>query len=86
MTSRRYLPEGTPPPQSAAPVLPPRPGHGRVWVNQVHEDLWAASWQDGDRETGVEGTREEVVTWAHAQPAVERVVFVHEKDDYVPLT
>jgi hypothetical protein len=84
--SRRYLSDGAPPPQQAAPPPTPRPGHGRVWINSVHRDRWAASWQDENRiEDSPQGTRERVITWAQAVPAADRAIFSSGEDDYVDL-
>src|SRR5689334_21843852 len=63
----------------------PRPGHGTVFVNRTVDGTWDASWQDATAHQDYEGTLEEAVEWAKAQPAASRLIFDRVRQDYVPL-
>jgi len=83
---RHYLPEGSPPPEPAAAHPPPRPGHGRVWLNGGDESTWFASWQDGPGLLDSPmGTREQAIAAALEMPAADRWIFSAADNDYVEL-
>jgi hypothetical protein len=57
-----------------------------VWVNSSTQELWGASWQDGDRiSDSPDGPRDQVIAWARAVPAASRMVFSAEANDYLDL-
>jgi hypothetical protein len=72
-------------PATPSQPLPPRPGHGVVWVNgRRGEFSWSASWQEGPRiANSPDGSREQAMAWAREFPAPKRVVFSAELQDYV---
>lgn len=54
-------------------VGPTRPGHGVVFVEQIDDHEWAASWCD----LGVvstQGHHDVVLAWARQQPAAEHLL------------
>jgi hypothetical protein len=66
----------------------PRPGHGKVYVTVDRHGVWLGSWQDPGPPVNIaniEGSRDDVLTWAQAQPALQGFLFDPELDDYVPL-
>ena len=68
------------------PPEPPRPGHGRVWVNGADDETWFASWQDEDRvQDSPVGTQEQAIAWAREMPGADRFLFSAEEGDYLPL-
>jgi len=60
---------------------------GAVFVNWIarEENRWTASWQRGDEHRSVDGTQDEVISWALAQDASNYWIFSSVADDFVPL-
>jgi hypothetical protein len=74
-----------PSPSLPPPPVPPRAGHGTVFVNG-DGGRWSASWQDeSGHADGPDGSWERVSAWARHQPAQTRLVFSAEANDYVDL-
>lgn len=67
----------------------PSPGTGAVFVGRLRDGTWNAIWQgegaEADRHVDIDGTREEVISWAWAQPAAVRHRFDDDRNEYMPL-
>lgn len=64
----------------------PAPGQGAVYVTQLKNGAWAASWQeDADSYMEFEGTKEDVMSWARLQPAAAHYIFSYITNQYVDL-
>lgn len=48
-------------------------------------DEWTASWHDAEAVSEIWGLEVEVLAWARAQPAAEKLVFDWRRDSYRPL-
>lgn len=84
---RDYLrdPQSAPqPPMERIAAQPPRPGRGTVFLVQLAEQEWHASWQDEEGLADFHGTEDAAVAWAEAQPATEWLRFSPEADTYIP--
>ncbi len=74
------LGEPAPPPEA------PEPGTGTVFVTQVGDGTWSASWQAGDRVEDLDGvTESKAKDWARSRQANAVLVFDGELDEYRSL-
>jgi hypothetical protein len=70
----------------APPPEAPEPGTGTVFVMQMGDGTWDASWQAGDRIENLDGVTEaQAKEWARSRRAQTALVFHPEVDDYRPL-
>jgi hypothetical protein len=65
---------------------PPEPGIGTIFIRDMGDETWAASWQSRASCREQLGRREAVVAWARAQQVERILVFDEQLDDYVVLT
>ena len=63
----------------------PRDGHGTVFVKRNNDGVWGAVWQDDGRTAEIEGKELKVKSWARLQPALKRLVFDDETQEYFAL-
>jgi hypothetical protein len=80
---------GTYPAVVTAPGLeqgpPPEQRTGTVFVRDMLDGTWAASWQSGPSCREQLGSRDAVIEWARTRPAERVLLFDQQLDDYVAL-
>jgi hypothetical protein len=81
---RDYTDQPSSPPAPESRVAP-EPGTGTVFVNEVEDGKWCASWQAGSALQDFEGSEPDVLEWARSRPALTHLIFSAEQDDYVPF-
>src|SRR5438105_2404227 len=96
---RHYPPYDVPPNLPLSPEVPPRPGHGRLYLGIAYvrdEDggnYYLGSWEDEFPEPDssgatlgvatISGTRDEVLAWGYAQPAATKLILDPATDSLV---